>query len=235
VNGPCSAGGSSRGFQDAGFCVIGVDNQPQPHYIGDAFYQMDALEFMTTMWRDEYACVAASPPCQPFSTLRHMPNYLAQYTDMIGATRAALQSTGKPYIIENVRGAASSGSLRANVMLCGTMFGLGCAGAELWRHRYFETNWDVGPVPPCHHTASKKMVGVYGGFGKDQRRVITVVGHAGGRSVRDGCQQFNVEQRREAMGIDWMTNRELAQAIPPAYTRWLGERLMAHLREKGLV
>jgi DNA (cytosine-5)-methyltransferase 1 len=59
--------------------------------------------------------------------------------------------------------------------------------------------------------------------------VVQVQGHAGGRSVRDGTQQFSTADRKTAMGIDWMTGEELSQAIPPAYTEWIGKQLMREM------
>ena len=102
------------------------------------------------------------------------------------------------------------------------MFGLGTAEgkAELRRHRLFESNQYFLMTLECQH--DREMVcGVYGGHGRDRRRTVGVYGHSGGRSVRDGTQQFNTDQRREAMGIDWMTGAELSQAIPPAYSEFL--------------
>ena len=120
-------------------------------------------------------------------------------------------------MIENVEGAP----LRAPVMLCGTMFGLGTSsGAELWRHRLLETNWRFEPLlHRCGHRQRPRVIGVYGGQGQDHRR-------------RDNTQRFTVEERREAMGIDWKMNREqLAEAIPPAYTEFVGGALLAQLEE----
>ena len=34
------------------------------------------------------------------------------------------------------------------------------------------------------------------------------------------------------MGIDWMTWKELTQAIPPAYTEFIGKQLMEVLKRK---
>lgn len=80
----------------------------------------------------------------------------------------------------------------------------------------------------------KRTIGNYGdGSGTNisnaRKRSIGVWGHAGGSSVRDGCQQFSTEQRREAMGIDWMTGDELSQAIPPAYSEHIGRYAMMAL------
>ena len=51
------------------------------------------------------------------------------------------------------------------------------------------------------------------------------------RRIKDspGINGFtgNAAERREAMGIDWMGRYELSQAIPPAYTEWLGRQLLA--------
>lgn len=126
------------------------------------------------------------------------------------------------------------------------MFGLGTGQAELRRHRLFEVSTGILLTPACQHYARNLVIGVHGGHGRDRRRTVTVVGDgngrdyrrdpvrpntvgvwgsAGGRSVRDGTQQFSTAERAEAMGIDWMTGNELSQAIPPAYTEWIGRQL----------
>lgn len=131
-----------------------------------------------------------------------------------------LAASGRPYVIENVVGAP----LRAPFLLCGTMFGLrtGC-GAELRRHRIFEANWFVGLQPECRHGAS--VVGVYGGHAHDRRRrTITVTGSTPQQNVIRNRSRltFPVDEARRAMGIDWMTMAELSQAIPPAYSEFIG-------------
>lgn len=220
----CGAGGAGMGYHRAGFEVVGVDIRPMPRYPFE-FHQADALEYLAEHGA-EFDAIHASPPCQAFSDLRHMPN-AKEHPNLIDPTRQLLLKTGKPYVIENVEGAP----LNDPIILCGTMFGLATVSgnAELWRHRQFETNWPLLLVPPCAHRVKPKVIGVYGGHGRDRRRVITVVGHTGGSSKRDGTQQFTVEQRREAMGIDWMTGAELSQAIPPAYTEFIGRQLRQYL------
>lgn len=205
------------GLHRAGFEVEGWDIKPQKRY-PFTFHLGDALEADLS----GFDFVWASPPCQAHSSLKSMPNS-KKHEDLIPATREKLVAWGGPYIIENVMGSPLA---RGSIILCGTMFGLGTADgkAELRRHRVFESNCGLLTLD-CQHTAPM-VCGVYGGHGRDRRRTIGVYGHSGGKSIRDGCQQFSTQQRREAMGIDWMTGNELSQAIPPAYSEFLGKQIM---------
>jgi DNA (cytosine-5)-methyltransferase 1 len=135
-----------------------------------------------------------------------------EHPDLLGPTRDLLEATGLPYVIENVEGAP----MRNYVTLCGTAFGLATAGAELWRHRRFESNmeWPLG-TPQCAHGQRRRVIGVYGGHGRDRRR-------------RFNGQDFPTDDRRNVMGIEWMSGEELSQAIPPAYTEWVGTQLLRH-------
>lgn len=191
------------GYHRAGFDVVGFDIKPQPRY-PFAFVQCNALDVDLS----GFDAVHASPPCQAHSALKSMHN-AKKHDDLVPSTREKLIASGLPFIMENVVGAP----MRNPTVLCGTMFGLGSGDAELWRHRLFETSFAPLLPPVCHHGERPRVIGVYGGHGRDRRRT-----HNG--------QDFPTERRREAMGIDWMTGAELSQAIPPAYTQWLGARLM---------
>jgi DNA (cytosine-5)-methyltransferase 1 len=199
----CKAGGVTRGLQRAGFHVTGVDIKPQPRYVGDAFHQADAMTFDLS----GFGFIHASPPCQKYSTMtkRWGKDRPDEHPDLIAPTRARLKAAGVPYSMENVVGAP----LIAPVMLCGSMFGL-----RVRRHRLFETSAFIFQRECLHHT---------------QDRVVGVYGHAGGSSKRDGLKFGGVAEWREAMGIDWMTGDELAEAIPPAYAQWIGEQMMPHV------
>lgn len=207
------------GYYRAGFEVVGVDIKPQPHYPFE-FHRADALEYCAAHGH-EFDAIHASPPCQGYSALRAL-HANREYSNLIPATRLALRASGRLWVIENVERARAH--LIAPAMLCGTMFNLGTDGAELRRHRLFETQGFFVLTPSCNHWASR-VIGIYGGHGRD-RRVITVVGHTGGRSTRLGTNGFNRHQRNEAMGIDWMTQAELSQAIPPVYTEYIGAQLL---------
>jgi DNA (cytosine-5)-methyltransferase 1 len=218
------------GYHQAGFDVVGVDIRPQPRYPFE-FVQADCL----TLDRDFIAgfdAIHASPPCQAHSSISRVSGRQQHHVDRIEETRALLSASGKPWIMENVVGAP----LRDPFMLCGTMFGLGTScGAELRRHRLFESNWFVGLVPECNHGGS--VVGVYGGHAHDRRRkTITVTGSTPQQNVVRNRSRltFPVHEAQRAMGIDWMTMAGLSQAIPPAYTRWIGERLMAVVQSRKL-
>lgn len=202
----CSAGGSSVGYHQAGFDVVGVDIAPQPHY-PFAFIQADALSLDERFVRS-FDAVHASPPCQAHTSMKHAPNG-KEHVDLIPPTRARLRAWGLPYVMENVVGAP----LIDPIMLCGSMFGLGAGGHQLRRHRLFETNVAMSP-PECKHT--EPVIGMYGGHVRCRST------KHGGRLTRDFIGQDKPALAREAMGIDWMTMNEMSQAIPPAYTRWIG-------------
>lgn len=217
------------GYHRAGFWIIGADVVDQPQY-PFCFVKMDALEFIR-----KYAHMAAvihgSPPCHAFSSLRalHQGN---EYPDLVDATRQAMIATGLPYVIENVPNAP----LIDPIMLCGTMFGLETAhGSQLRRHRMFEVPWMKDrTTPSCNHREGS-AIGVHGGGQHPNRRVpatISVTGASACSSNRDGTIGFGIEDRRAAMGIDWISGKALSQAIPPAYTEWIGTRLMGYLKDK---
>lgn len=204
----CGAGGCAMGYSRAGFDVVGVDIAEQPNYPFE-FHRDDAIEFCIKHGH-EFDAIHASPPCQRYSVGTPARNR-DQHPDLISATREAIQRYSVPYIIENVPGAP----LRAAIMLCGSMFGLRSSlGAVLRRHRLFETTFFV-LVEPCTHQLGATASVVGSGTPSGTRASL-------GRNV-------SVAERRELMGIDWMTREELSQAIPPAYTEFLGRKLFAIL------
>lgn len=218
----CCAGGAGMGYNRAGFEVVGVDIKPQPRYPFE-FLEADVLG-LDRDFLAGFDAIHASPPCQAHSSISRVSGRQEHHVDRIEETRELLVSSGKPWVIENVIGAP----VKDPVMLCGTMFGLQTScGAELRRHRLFETNWYVGLVPLCQH--GQAVVGVYGGHAHDRRRrTISVTGSTPQQNVVRNRSRltFSVDEARRAMGIDWMTMTDLSQAIPPAYTEWLGRRLL---------
>lgn len=229
----CGAGGAAMGYHRAGFEVVGVDIKPQPHYPFE-FYQADALTYPL----DGFDAYHASPPCQRYSVMTNgrWQDRVNDHPDCISSTRQRLISTGKPYVIENVEGAISE--LITPVKLCGSMLGLGTKeGNQLRRHRYFECSNFWLLVPPCNHN-NGSVTGVYGGGQNPARRkpaTIGVWGHTGGSSNRDGLIQFDTDARREAMDIEWMSGNELSEAIPPAYTEYIGKYLMQAVLENKTI
>ncbi len=201
----CCAGGAGKGYHLAGFDVVGVDIAPQPNYPFE-FQQGDAIAFIAEHGH-EFDAIHASPTCQHASTLRHRTG--KEYVNLIPPTRAALDEIGLPYVIENVVGA----DLLNPIMLCGSSFGLGANGRQLRRHRLFECSGFSAMSSPCAHRG--EPVGVYGTGG-------------GGQMTRG--YKGTPEEYREAMGIDWATRAEIAQAIPPAYTEYVGSFLMSAVR-----
>lgn len=174
----CGAGGAGMGYYGAGFEVIGVDREPQPHYPFE-FIQADALEVPALFIQDYFAAVHASPPCQHYANVTRWRGDHEQHPDLIGPTRKLLEQTGLPWVIENV----PSEFLRADFHLCGTTLGL-----PVRRHRDFETNWSgLVLAHGCQHRATD--------FSFDH----------GGKQTEStyreamGCRWMTVDESREAV------------------------------------
>ena len=223
----CGAGGAAMGYHRAGFEVVGVDIKPQPHYPFE-FHQADALEYLTEHGA-EFDVIHASPPCQAFSAMTNgrWKGRVKNHPDLIEPTRKLLREIGRPYVIENVIGAP----LIDPAMLCGTMFGLETeTGNQLRRHRLFETSFPVSLVSTCRHN-NYSAIGVYGGGQHPRRQSHRRSAERPMYAGTPGDSDFGVTARRKVMGIDWMSGKELNQAIPPAYTEFIGKQLVEHLKE----
>lgn len=217
----CGAGGCSVGYHQAGFDVVGVDIVNQPRYPFE-FHQADALTYPL----DGFDVIHASPPCQRFSEATPM-QHRGDHADLIAPTRERLLQTARPFIIENVENARQE--LRSPVLLCGSMLGL-----PIWRHRYFEISPCIGILtPPCNH--KRHPITVHSGS-HTRKTWIPVLCTGGGDGKRAQRKLHRPRERvgvvRWAMEIDWMVQSELTQAIPPAYTEFIGKQLIQHLRRK---
>ena len=206
----CGAGGATKGYQRAGFYVLGVDIRSQPRYCGDEFVQMDALAYLERAVYSgaEFDAIHASPPCQSYSKTRAIlrgKGLTPRYEPLIDETRCVLHWAGKPWVIENVLGAP----LRRTLVLSGQMFGL-----RVIRRRLFESSvLLMAPDVPRPEGGTNSHRGYSRGG-----QYITVGGH-----------NYNAAEGKAAMGIDWMTRDELNEAIPPAYTEYIGRQLLAEV------
>jgi len=200
----CCGGGAGYGYEQAGYDVTGVDIEPQPKHRGN-FIQADAIEYLKAHFH-EYDVIHASPPCQAYSMASMQFRKAGkEYVDLIEVTRRELIKTGKPYIIENVPGSP----LINPIELCGSMFGM-----RTYRHRLFESNIELKAPPHPEHTAPNAKMGRKPKDGE----FIQYVGHFSG-----------VGLVQEMTGLYWLGGKELAQSIPPQYTKYIGEQLMVAL------
>ena len=202
----CGAGGASMGYHRAfpHAEIVGVDINPQPRY-PFTFVQADVME-LTIRWIHSVDLIHASPPCQRYSDLAKRNGNADKWPDLIGPTRDLLVGWGRPYVIENVEGAP----LINPVMLCGTMF----PGLRVLRHRLFESSFPVtAPAHPRHPLVftHDKRKPHYGQLDQDTAFVQVT-----------GGGNCTVANKRSAMDVPWMTGAEANEAIPPAYTEWIG-------------
>jgi len=215
----CGAGGASFGYNRVGFLVIGVDIESQPHYPFQ-FIKADMLEILQAVIAGDVQvdAIHASPPCQRFSKMtKCRPGLNDTHVDLIEPVRFLLRRTNLPYVIENVPGSP----LVDPVTLCGSQFGLRfdwdqwpSESVYLRRHRLFETHgFDLPDAGEHDHSGA----------------ALTVAGH--GRPDRrfKGAKNYTDAARR-LMQCPWMTQREIREAVPPAYTAYVGAHLMNRLR-----
>jgi len=218
----CGAGGAAVGYHRAGFEVVGVDVAPQPNYPFE-FVLCDALEYLRihSDWigkggGDDFAAIHASPPCQRWST---KTKEAEKHPDLITPLLPLLEQTGLPYVIENVTQSplrfGPGRSMGRTIMLCGSSFGLGVR-----RHRLFAANFDLMGLR-CHHGRHPKIYRLYDHGKWYMSDIVHVFGTGGGKGR---------EHWQEAMGIDWTDDTdELREAIPPAYTEFIGHQLLQPL------
>jgi DNA (cytosine-5)-methyltransferase 1 len=209
----CGAGGAGMGYHRAGFDVTGVDIKPQPRY-PFAFHQGDALDFIREHGH-EFDCIHASPPCQKYSVANNI-HKRSDHPDLLGPTRDALNATGLPWVIENVPGAP----MQNYVVVCG--LSLGC---NVKRHRWFESNVLLFGTTCGDHSGDWLLV-----FGHTVLTRGKTVGRANGGGPTIRRKHVGTDRGREAMGIDWMNRDELSEAIPPAYTHFIGDQLIRVVR-----
>lgn len=214
----CGAGGAGKGYAQAGFDVIGVDNVPQPNY-PFKFIRADAMTFPL----DGFDAYHASPPCKGYTNLRHLHD--TNHPLLIAATRERLEATGKPYVIENVEDAKSH--MRNPIKLCGSAFQL-----RVRRHRLFESNVKL-EAPKCDHAwqNASQIFTMRVSQSRGLFRTSGVISVHGGAQLHPDwlAGQSELDVISGAMDIYWMNKTEINQAIPPAYTKYIGEQIMGIL------
>ncbi len=235
-------GGGGKGYRDRGHHVTSVDIVDySAHFPAGDFVQGDAVAFIRD-YGHYFDFIHTSPLCLPYTrgnAPRRVDGVDPNWPTQIEATREACESTGRPYVIENVEGAKRF--LRDPILLCGRMFHLeavdthpDAAGMRLLldRHRLFEFGNMPRPQQPPHvHergfsgigydengnrilTGQPHVAGVYGGARRDPWEAKYVRG--GGYVPKD------LRVLQDLLGCHHIdTESELFEAIPPAYTSWI--------------
>lgn len=217
----CGAGGAGMGYYRAGFEVHGVDIEPQPRYPFD-FVAMDALDLDWEWVASDFGAIHASPPCQDYSkAMRHLSG---DYPRLIEPVRDRLAASGLPWVIENVPGAPLPVQAdlfgRYGAELCGSMFGLQASGLQIRRHRLFETSFPLTAPRGCDH--SLPAFNPHNGSSRGRQRIYDAFGRCDPERPWLAC-----------MGVEWMNRYEGREAIPPAYTEYIGRTLLRHLHQEA--
>jgi len=168
-----------------------------------------------------FDAVHASPPCQFFTQMR--ASWRAQgvndgYEDYLTPILARFRAASVDWVVENVVGAGRCDAFHPTLLLHGAMFGL-----RVDRARLFESN--VLILAP-HQRRTEKPIGVYDSRprGKTHHRT-RLNGNGRGRSEMRIAR--TLEEAQDAMGMDWADWHGTKEAIPPAYTEFIGAQLLA--------
>jgi hypothetical protein len=204
----CRKGGAGYGYLTAGFDIVGVDIEDHSDGYPGEFHQGDAIEFIRRHGR-QFDVIHASPPCQHETALTKGTNKGRRYPNLVPPTRVELDRTGRPWVMENVPGS----QLRGDLILCGLSFNL-----RVFRHRVFELSGVTIPRLP-HPSHRGHRVGGWRHGKYYDGDMVAVYGAGGGKG--------SLADWQKAMGIPWMTTRlDLAEAIPPAYTHYIGQQIL---------
>lgn len=219
----CGGGGAAMGYYKAGFDeIIGIDIVYRPNY-PFKFIKADALEFLRTTDLTEFDAIHASPPCQRYSKLKHLSGNTEKWdenhVDLVDPTRELLIKIGKPYVIENVVGAPLIDPI--------TLYGSQFPNLYTQRPRLFESNI---PLREPDVKMQKHKTGKLG-QGPAEDGFITVAGIKPQRGMNE--VQTKLYYGFALGGIDWMSLKELTQAIPPAYTEFIGKQIIEHLNRQN--
>jgi DNA (cytosine-5)-methyltransferase 1 len=206
----CGAGGCAMGYWRAGYHdITGIDHRYQKRYPFD-FVQADVFEWCAENDLSQFDLIHASPPCQKYTRMNRgllqAQGKNKDHPDYIDIVRKILKDL--PHVIENVPGSP----LENTFLLCGSMFGL-----LVRRHRLFESSYFI-MVPDCQH---EKQKGDFPALHRLQGKSNVVGCYGHGRGKGD-----NIALWKKAMGITWMNRPELTEAIPPAYTEWIGKQII---------
>ncbi len=228
IDGCCGDGGAAQGYHDAGYDLLGCDTDKArlARYPFRALH-MDVVEFILT-YGPHADLIHVSPPCTGYTQATSaIPDRITKYDRLIPAVREACLVVGKPYVIENVTSGVTRRELVDPLMLCWTEFNTPGSvvdedGTPLWmrRHRLFESNLPLMGAGGCQHPRDMQCAGAYGGARRDKWEA---------RHVRRGGYVPSVDVMRRLLGTPWMSEKGCQLSIPPSYTRFLGEQILAQL------
>ena len=237
----CGGGGAAEGLIRAGFDVFGIDinKNCKKNYPGIFFCHDFTKEDWSAVWKEFYShfphrkakqytvdFIWASPPCQKFSVARRQKDSKTEPVDLIDETRAFMLTyllflECHYYCIENVPGAP----IREDLVLSGPAFGLN----RILRNRKFEMNFLI------------KQPKIYYRYVCDPVESIVVSKFMGSKNMRKRRKEAGLPPRPTkietlgAMGITHnMTREEIGEAVPPAYSEYIGKRVIELLNRKDI-
>jgi hypothetical protein len=243
----CRKGGATVGLQRAGFHVIGVDIEPQPGYPGDDFIEMDGLELLSDLPNSAAHAFSLSlgtfvRPALIWESWQGQEGNTAtasnrargikdDHEQFIPRARELSDKIGIPYVLEQPA-SSRKGLIRRDLTLCMDTFKGDMPPPWVQKHRSFELGrWpdlrmqgqreSLPPQPP-----HRKHAGYVRGYRHGVNRTGPTAPYVAGYG--DGGGKATAAELRHAMGIDWMTDRfDLCEAIPPAYSEYIGRHFLA--------